>query len=352
MSLPSIHKSSAGQALPQKATVTVVIPAFNAAAFLGEALESVLAQTYQPLEVIVVDDSSEDETPKVVAAYAGKVTYMRKPHGGGCGGTRNVGIRAASGEWIAFLDADDAWMPDLLEKEVEVAAKTGADLVFCDWREWINGRLVGPSHLENTGLKVRLESLAPDGILLNPFETFLEVRNYVLPSTVLVKRNALVEIGLFDESIYCTDDLDLWLRLSLRYRFGVVAETLMLRRMHADNMSNDTWTMLTNEIKTYEKVERYAPKVASGTRWRKLLRKRMGPMLREQGSGYMGRGKLLLARETWAKCFWRSHSPVYAVYWLLTFLPKSWVECLRDWKNQLFPPVFPSPATPPDRDLK
>src|ERR1700676_3231668 len=111
---------------PQKPTVSVVIPAYNAAEFLAEALDSVLAQTYQPLEVIVVDDGSEDETPKVVAAYAGKVTYMRKPHGGGCGGTRNVGIRAAKGEWVAFLDADDIWKPDMLEKLVKGVTETRA----------------------------------------------------------------------------------------------------------------------------------------------------------------------------------------------------------------------------------
>lgn len=320
----------------QKPTVSVVIPAYNAAEFLGEALDSVLAQTYQPLEVIVVDDGSEDDIQEVVGAYSGKVTYIHKPHGGGCGGTRNVGIRAAKGEWIAFLDADDVWKPTLLDKLVKGAVETGADLVFSDWLKLMNGSVFGPTNLERNGIKARLHTLAPNRLLLNPFELLLEVGCYVLPSSALIKRGALLEIGLFDESIYCTDDLDLWLRLSLRYHFAVVNEALVLRRIHAQNMSHDKWTVTTNQIKTYEKVERYAKAVAPGTRWLKLLRKGKAPLLREQGAFCLARGELLSARKSWAKSLRTSFSPTVAAYWLTSFLPQGWVEALRNWKRQTF----------------
>src|SRR6266576_3496761 len=157
----------------EKATVSVVIPAYNAGAFLGEALDSVLSQTYQPLEVIVVDDGSDDETPQIVADYNGKVTYLRRSRGGPAS-ARNTGVRAAKGDWIAFLDADDIWMPGLLGKLVDVAG-TAADLVFCDTLTLISGKVVGPTRFENYGLKNRLDTLAPDGVLLNPFELLLEV---------------------------------------------------------------------------------------------------------------------------------------------------------------------------------
>src|ERR1700676_717951 len=319
---------------PQKPTVSVVIPAYNAAEFLAEALDSVLAQTYQPQEVFVVDDGSEDETPKVAAAYAGKVTYIRKPHGGGCGGTRNAAIRAAKGEWVAFLDADDVWMPSLLEKLLEKAIETGADLVFCDWVSLINGSVIGPSNLERSGVKARLDTLASNGVLVNPFDLLLEVGCYFSPSSVLVRRECLLQVGLFDEAIYCTDDLDLWLRLSLRYRFAALNDALSLRRIHGQNMSRDTWTLMVNEIKTYEKLERYAPTLASGAKWRKILRKKKTPMLREQGAGYLERGQLLLARISWAKGFRSSYSPRLAAYWLATFLPRPWIEALRNGKRQ------------------
>ncbi len=316
-----------------KPKVSVVIPAYNAAEFLAEALDSVLAQTYQPVDVIVVDDGSEDETPQIAAAYASKVTYVRQRRSGpAC--ARNTGIRAASGDWIALLDQDDVWMPELLEKLLKKAVETQADLAFCAWVPLINGNVIGPTILEQNGVKARLDTLAPCGVLLNPFELLLEVGPYFSPSSMVARRESVLQIGLFDEDIYCTDDLDLWLRLSLKYRFAVLNDALSLRRIHARNTSNDTWTMLTNEIKTYEKLERHAPTVIPGTRWRKLLRKRMASKLRDQGAGFLERGDLLLARQSWAKGFRASCSLRLAAYWLATFLPQSCVEGLRNWKRQ------------------
>jgi glycosyltransferase involved in cell wall biosynthesis len=95
--------------------VSVVIPAFNAAAYVNEAIDSVLQQSYKPIEVIVVDDGSEDGTQQVIAPYKNKVMYLRKERGGPSS-ARNVGIRVASGEWIGLLDADDLWLPNFLEK--------------------------------------------------------------------------------------------------------------------------------------------------------------------------------------------------------------------------------------------
>lgn len=342
MNTASIQEPSAPRTSAQKPTVSVVIPAYNGAEFLGEALDSVLAQTYQPLEVIVVDDGSEDETPQVVAAYAGKVTYICKQRGGPAS-ARNAGIRAAKGEWIAFQDADDIWKPDLLEKLVKASAETGADLVFCDGLTLRNGSTGGPSRLERCGLKRRLDTLAPDGVLRNPFELILEGRCYILAPGVMVKRDAILQIGLFDEGIYGYEDVDLWLRLSLRYRFAVLKDALHIRRIHTRNLSHDRWAQLTNAIKTYEKSERYAPAVAPGTRWRKVLRKTKAPLLRELGARYLERGELLSARESWARSFHSSYSPTMAGYWLLSFLPQSCVGTLRNWKRQIRP-VPPSPG--------
>lgn len=342
MSTASIQQPSTTQTSRQNATVSVVIPAYNAAGFLGEALESVFAQTYQPIEVIVVDDGSEDETPQVVAGYAGKVTYLRKQRGGPAS-ARNAGIRAASGEWIAFQDADDIWMRDLLEKLVNVSAKTGADLVFCDSLTLKDGSIVGPSRLERSGLKRRLDTLAPNGVLPDPFELILEGSCYIFTPGVLVRRDALLQVGLFDEAFYGYEEVDLWLRLSLKYRFACLKDALHLRRIHAGNMSHDRWVLLRGAIKTYEKIESYAPPVGPGARWHKLARKRKAPLLREQGAVYLERGELLSARESWAKSFRSSYSPIMAAYWLVSFLPQSWVESLRNWKRQIRP-VPPDPG--------
>ncbi len=335
MSTASIQESPAPGASLRKTTVSVVIPAFNAAAYLGEALESVFAQTYQPLEVIVVDDGSEDDTPRVVAAYAGKVTYIRKQRGGPAS-ARNAGIRAAKGEWIAFQDADDIWLPNLLGKLVKGALETGADLVFCDALTLRDGRIVRPSRLERSGLMSRLNTLATASVLVNPFDLILEGCCYILPTGVLVRRDALLQIGLFDEGFYSYEDVDLWLRLSLTHRFAVLKDVLHLRRIHARNMSQDRLALLTGEIKVYEKLERHSPTVPPATRWGERLLKRKASLLREQGALHLERGELLLARRSWAKGFHTSYSARLAAYWLATFLPQPWVETLRNRKRQIW----------------
>jgi glycosyltransferase involved in cell wall biosynthesis len=334
VSLGSIRNSPALHALPQKATVTVVIPAFNAAAFLGEALESVLAQTYQPLEIIVVDDGSEDETPQVAAAYASKVTYIRKERGGPAS-ARNSGIRAASGEWIAFQDADDIWLPTFLEKLVHTSAKKSADVAFCDAVTLENDIMVGPTFFERKGLKTRLDEIAPYDILLDPFSLFFEFHQFMLTCAVLVRRDALLRVGLFDESIYCGEDLDLWLRLSLTYRFAIVNENLVLRRIHNHNLTRDWWVVTTGLIEVYDKLERNASRRLPNPGWRKVVRDKKAPLVREQGAHYVELGDLLLARKSYARGFWSSFSPMVAVYWLATFLPPLWVRALRKGKIAL-----------------
>jgi teichuronic acid biosynthesis glycosyltransferase TuaG len=321
---------------PQKPTVSVVIPAYNAAEFLADAVDSVLAQTYQPLEVFVVDDGSKDGTRRVAAAFTDRITYIQK-QGGGPASARNAGIRAASGEWIAFLDADDIWMPNLLERLLQYAGGRTADLVFCDSLTLVDGRTVGAHRLENCRIKSRLDTLAPNGLLRNPFELLLEVGCYIFPSSTLVRRECLLQVGLFDEVMYGTEDIDLWLRLSLKYRFAVASDALVFRRMHTTNISRDVWTRVKNEIKVYEKLSGYAPTVAPCTKWRGLLRVKMASLFREEGAYYLERGELLSARKSWASSVRMSFSPRVAAYWLTSFLPLPWVEVIRNWKRQISP---------------
>ena len=333
------HKLKTPEESDRWPIVSVVIPAYNAAKFLGDALESVLAQTYQRVEIIVVDDNSQDQTPEVVAAFAGKIIYIRKKDGGrGCGAPRNVGVCAASGEWIAFLDADDIWKPTFLEKTVETGLETGADVVFSDYLKLVSGKVEGPTNLENVGIKAKLSVLAPGRILHSPFELLLAFCNYIPASAVMVRKRPLLQVGLFDECFDSCEDLDLWLRLAPNHRFAVVDEVLMLRRMHTQNMVHNKWTMLCTEIEAYKKAERYAPGLLPTTRWRKLLRRKLTPMLREQAALCLQRGELLQARKSWAKDFRSSYSPRIAAYWLATFLPQAWVEALRKGKRRVLSP--------------
>jgi GT2 family glycosyltransferase len=335
------QKSAALLPSSRKAAVSVVIPAYNAAEFLAEALDSVLAQTHKPLEVIVVDDGSEDETPQIAASYVGKVRYIRKERGGPAA-ARNAGIRAASGDWIAFQDADDIWLPEFLEKLVAASAKTGADLTFCDALTVENGVTFGPTFFERKNLKEQLDKFAPGDVLLDPFSLFLEHHQFMLTCALLVRRDALIQAGLFDEDIYCGEDLDLWLRLALKCRFAVVNENLVLRRIHGQNLTRDWWAVTTGLIQIYEKLERNAPAQLSGSQWRKVLCERKVPLIREQGARYLELCEPVLARKSWAKAFRSSYSPALAAYWLATFLPRTWIKALRNAKQRVF--LAPAPS--------
>jgi len=321
--------------------ISVVIPAYNAAEFLGEAIQSVLAQTCQPIEIIVVDDGSKDETPAVAVEYSGKITYIRKPNGGDAS-ARNVGVRAATGDWVAFLDADDKWAPTLLETLFECACKTGTDFVFCDSVSLNNGIIGGPTFLEKRRVKDRLNILAPQGVLLNPFELFTEVGCYILTSGVMIRREVILNAGLFDEAIFCSNDFDLWLRLSLGNRFGVVKDPLMFRRIHASNISQNPWTLVDALLKVNGKIEQYAIAYPSTIDWREFVRQEKARLLREKGSLFLERGDSLPARESYSLSLQAVFSIRVAIYWLATFLPASWTGALRNWKFQFMATVLNS----------
>lgn len=165
-------------------TVSVVIPAYNAERFLAEAIESVLAQEYEPIEIIVVDDGSTDGTAAVAQGYAHAVTCVRQPNGG-IGAARNRGVEAASGELLAFLDADDLWAPGRLRRQVEALGRDPApDIVLGIAEAFVTpgyaGTFVhevpppGPGYLAGAML-VRRETFGRVG----PFATDLKVGEFI-----------------------------------------------------------------------------------------------------------------------------------------------------------------------------
>jgi GT2 family glycosyltransferase len=334
MSEASISGSMKSQNAAETPAISVVIPAYNAAEFIGQALDSVFSQTRPPREVIVVDDGSEDQTPDVVAKYAGKVKYMRKERGGPAS-ARNVGIRAASGEWIAFLDGDDVWLPTLLEALARLSSQTHASLIFCDSQQLIDGSPSGPSRLESYGLKKRLRTLAPSGVLLDPFRLFLEERCYIFTPGVLIKKEALLDVGLFDETFYCGEDLDLWLRLSMRYRFAVTGDVLHLRRIHGKNTGYNWWAKVRGDLQVYDKLGQYAPQTTQNPALRKLVAQKKAHAYRDLGALHMARVELTAARTNWTTSLHHYFSISVAGNWLMTFLPNSWMRAALNWRKRI-----------------
>lgn len=206
-------------------SVSVVIPTYNYGRFIGETIDSVLTQTYAIAEVIVVDDGSTDETEEVVKNFGEKVRYINQQNLG-VGAARNKGVESSTGEFIAFLDADDTWLPEKIEKQITKFAMDGeVGLVHCGMREFD----------AETGDTLQLlingdEGWVADGLLL--FEK--PVVN-VSGSSIAVSRKAFNECGGFDTRLKNGEDWEFCLRVARKYKVGFIAEPLVNYRNHGVN---------------------------------------------------------------------------------------------------------------------
>ena len=204
--------------------VSVVIPACNAAAFVREAIDSALAQTHPDIEVIAIDDGSTDGTPAILAAYGDRIRVHRQPNTG-VGAARNSGVRLATGEWVAFLDADDVWTPRKIEVQLNAVAD-GA---------WVY------SNRFNFGARGPLPELQSDITLMTGGDVFaaLLVRgNFITVSSVMMRTRLVLELGGFCPRNGGCEDWDLWLRAAAQgYEVKYVAAPLVGYRCTTGSMS-------------------------------------------------------------------------------------------------------------------
>lgn len=207
-----------------KQQVSVIIPTYNRALLLKEAIDSVLAQDYRNFELIVVDDGSTDQTPEILNTYRENLTALRQ-HNQGVSSARNAGIAAASGNLVAFLDSDDLWLPSKLSRQVEFF-NANPKAQICQTEEtWIRNNVrVNP--------KKRHKKIS--GMI---FEPSLKLC-LVSPSAVMIRKNLFENVGLFDENLPACEDYDLWLRISCRYPVYLIETPLIIKRGgHADQLS-------------------------------------------------------------------------------------------------------------------
>ena len=212
---------------PERAMVSVIIPTYNRAALVAEAIASALRQQTAKLEIIVVDDGSDDDTHQQLLPVLSRVRYVRQERAG-VSVARNTGIGLAQGEWLAFLDSDDLWQPDKLPRQMEFLAGH-PDLRICQTEEiWIrNGLRWNPKNYHRK----------PSG---HCFGDLLE-RCLVSPSAVVLHRSLMEEVGGFDENLPACEDYDLWLRIGWRHPIGLLPEPLVIKRGgHSDQLSATT----------------------------------------------------------------------------------------------------------------
>lgn len=206
-------------------TVSVVIPTYNSAKYLGQAIRSVLGQGHKDVQVIVIDDGSSDQTEEVVRVSGSSVDYVRQANRGPAA-ARNRGIEISRGEFVAFLDADDYWLPGKLDRQVGLLSQQ-SDVTAChtafmvSQREGERGRV--RRYWRRAGYHPSLRELLRD--------------DCVNTSTLMMRRAALSKVGWFDETLRTSEDWNLWLRLKLSgHRLYYLPEALAVTRHHGGNL--------------------------------------------------------------------------------------------------------------------
>ena len=205
--------------------VSIVIPVFNAAAYMKQTLESALEQTYRNIEIVAVDDGSSDGSLALLRSYEPRIKVLSQANRG-VSLARNRGVRESSGDFLAFLDADDVWDPTKVERQVSVLTQhPGALAVYCDHRIIdAEGNITGPS-----------------GALAQPRTSGQLLRNLILsnfiisPSLVMLRRAAFEQVGGFDESVRAAEDYDLWMRIAASGPILYMLDTLVSYRRHGRN---------------------------------------------------------------------------------------------------------------------
>jgi glycosyltransferase involved in cell wall biosynthesis len=211
-------------------SISVIIPSHNRAHTLPRALDSVFAQKLTPLEVIVVDDGSDDGTKTLIETNYPQVIYLSQPNSG-VSQARNTGIMYANGDWLALLDSDDAWLPDKLEKQME-SVKRSSNLRLCHTDEiWIR-----------------------NGVRVNQMRKHTKHGGYIFkhclplcvisPSAALIHHSIFEEFGLFDPELPACEDYDLWLRICVKEAVDFVDKPLVVKYGgHQDQLSHRHWGM-------------------------------------------------------------------------------------------------------------
>lgn len=221
--------------------VSVVIPCYNHARFLPAAIDSALRQTRPADEVIVIDDGSTDDTPGAAARFGNRIVYVRQDNAG-LAAARNTGIRRARGELIALLDSDDLWLPAFVESMTALAvSRPEAALYYSAW-----------SLVDADGRDLASWGAPRPAPSAEVYQTLLRA-DFLVPSAVVMRRSAVLDVGLFDDSLRAQEDWDLWLRLSRRWPVAATPATLVRYRLTPGSLSTDVTGMAAATLRVVEK---------------------------------------------------------------------------------------------------
>lgn len=265
--------------------ISVIIPTYNCARFLMESVGSVLSQTYRPYEIIVIDDGSTDNTKEVLQPVMQRIKYVQLEQNKGSPVVRNIGIQAAQGEYVAFLDADDVWLPEKLQTDRECFDKhPDVGMVYS---KHINIDEKGV--VFHGAMKKRL----PCGKI---FVQLFSEQNFIITSSVVVRKAVFETTGLFDEQLFNCQDWDMWLRIAFYFKSAGIDKPLVKYRHNPHSLSKNRDNVLKYQKLVIDKT--YAAfKDTMGGISEKLYHKRLASHYAKAGRYYVRIGDKRLAHE-------------------------------------------------------
>ncbi len=254
--------------------VSVIVPTYNRAKYLAEAVESVLVQDYVDYEILIIDDGSTDDTQEVVRRFPGELVRYHHQRNAGPSAARNTGLGLARGELVAFLDSDDRWLPDKLGPQVALFDEfpelvlTAANIQHFDESGLLDRFHTNPDQWEH----LPGEEVRPDVFYISEPRDPMLGENWVPGGSVVARREVILEVGGFDKDLWCGEDYDLWLRLSARGPFVLERRVVYLYRQHEGTLNRRDERRHSSRIRVLEKA---LAEQQLSYRQRRVLRRRI-----------------------------------------------------------------------------
>ena len=303
-----------------KKSVSVIIPTYNPQEHLIYTIKSALKQTYNNIEILIVDDGSVIDTYALIHPYlsSGKVKYIQRENAG-TAAARNTGIINSTGEYVAFLDHDDIWLPEKIAEQVDVLERNpSCGLTYCNFQvlEDETGNLVDPDRKGESGWM---------------YDKFLSRSYITTASQIMVRRSCFNKIGIFDESLEIVDDYDIYLKISRFFEIKHDDKVMTYWRSHKSNASKNYERTQVARIKLKERVRRASELESYQI---KILDDGLCKDYYELAYHYLNNSKKTNAREYFVKGM--KYKRLNSIcYWLITFTPYTVYNKLKIIKQQL-----------------
>jgi teichuronic acid biosynthesis glycosyltransferase TuaG len=240
-----IQKTIGAGVIKSAPKISIITPAYNSAEFIAETLESVFAQTFQDCEIIVSNDGSPDtkDFEAIIASFSDKIVYL-KHENIGAGAARNTAIEHSRGEFIAFLDADDVWSPEFLASQIEFLEKSDFDMVYADALLFGKSLAKEKSYMKDSPSEGKAD-----------FDALLDLRCNVITSGTLVRKQSIIDAGMFEWEKVRAHDFVLWLKMAKNgARIGYQRDILLKHRIHPNNLSGNSIQQVEREIDVFQRI--------------------------------------------------------------------------------------------------